>query len=254
MKQPVPAEIDALVLQFVEWLYRCRTIGYATQHSQMEAWVALEGLELFSSSGWSCWETVGFITGAPVHSKRKKGVEAGIKFPDLVCVRDGVALWWELKSMCSRSLHPKNAGGTFVRDVRALRAFMIDDTKLYLKEGRHSRYRPRDDRVSIESSGLRESLRDAKRHVGIALLFSPGDEQLKCPNQEEFPQPWRPREQVERISHQLTGLDGVRCISDSMKSSIEKVERHEQKCHDHCPVVSEVHPWPRCDGWLISMS
>lgn len=252
MTQSVLDHVEPLVLQFIEWLYQCRTIGYAFNHSQMEAWVALEALEFFASEGWACCETVGFITDAPVHSKRKRGADAAVKFPDLVCVLDDVCLRWELKAISRLALHPNNAIGMVERDVRALLGFRAQDTRDYVKNGSHPRYRPRNDARSLDASGLRKSLCKAKQHVGIVLLFLPGEDEVLHPYQEPR-QPWRPEGLAEDLAKRLDQLEARHAAENSAKRIQRGVVHDAREPLEHRHGTPTRHPLPRCRGWLVSM-
>jgi len=201
MPESVFERVTPHVYEFIARLYRSSAMPYAINHSQMEVWIALEGLEHFSHDGWSSWETMGFITRKPVWSKkkrRKKAAEHGIKFPDLVSVRSDLCLWWEFKAIGKRALHPDKSGGTFVRDVHALCELDWAETRSYL-EGNDSKGRSRDDTAWIKASKLGKAIVEAKEHVGVALIFAPGDETLSCCNldpRKQHEQQWSPAKRI----------------------------------------------------------
>ncbi len=218
----------AEVTAFVEALYRLPTIAYATNHSMMETWVALEGLQFFRGREWACWETLGFVTSKPVRTKDPKK-NFGIKFPDIVAVRNGLTLWFEFKGICRSALHTANLGGTLVDDALALAAFSGRETAKYLAKGTHPIARPRSDRTNIEASGLREYGLGRRANVGVVMLLAPGDDEVSCPAP-GGPQ-WRPADTIERLDGRL----GV--ISTSLGNI------------SGTPTSTR----PRCHVWLVPM-
>jgi hypothetical protein len=261
MSQSGFERVEPEVHQFIARLYESSAMRYAINHSQMEVWVALEGLEHFSHRGWSSWETMGFITGKAV--RPKDGTEHSIKFPDLICVRDDLCLWWEFKAIGTRTLHPKKAGGTFVKDVHALCEFNAKKTQEYLM-GQLSEARSRDDSSYIGASKLAEKICAAKEHLGLALIFAPGDDVLECRNPKAGERHWRPGErlaeladEVDTIKAKLRKPDAIVRIRESASSSSPNHETSEgaapsvgARSADGALVGSAM---PRWAGWLVSM-
>ena len=229
---------------FVEWLYESRTINYALNHGCMEYWVALEGLEYFASQGWSCWETVGLITSAPVHSKKKEK-PGGIKLPDLVCVRDGVSLWWEFKAVSRLALHPENAVGTLPKDVRALVEFERTLTLQYLAAGTLPLYRDRDDSANIDASGLKDALAGGE-NLGVALLFLPGDDQVSLSQGRT----WQPSEVVETIGAKIADICSTATSIPELPRGTPAPGPADTDAQRGSPSAAGR---PRCAGWLVPM-
>lgn len=225
----------ALVAGFLGHLYRLPTMSYALNHSQMEAWVALEGLEYFRTLGGTCWETVAFVTSDPVSRNNATAEGLGCKWPDLVCVVEGMSLWFEFKGISRLALRPEAAGGTLAKDVMALAGFRRDATARYLGSGR----RPtngRDDAGWIDASGLRDSL-GRRVNIGVALVFFPSDETIRCPRPPY--RMWSARHRVEKIEQAIVGSLGPRLLD--LRPSITSA------------VPSDGRALPECAGWLVEM-
>lgn len=255
MPQSAFEHVEPEVHQFIARLYESSAMRYAINHSQMEVWVALEGLEHFSHRGWSSWETMGFITGKAV--RPKKGTEHSIKFPDLICVRDDLCLWWEFKAIGTRTLRPDKSGGTFVKDVWALCEFDLKRTLEYLN-GDVSKARSRDDSAWIGASGLRRKIHAAKEHIGVALIFAPGDDVLDCRNPEVRERQWSPAKRIRDLRGEVAKIQAVGRIRE-----ISSVGTHSRNgpggalagdgsisgvgAPEECAV-------PQWAGWIVSMA
>lgn len=200
---------------------------------------------------------MGFITGQAV--RPKKGAAYSIKFPDLVSVRDDVCLWWEFKAVGSRTLHPGKAGGTFVKDVYALCGFSLEETSKYLKGqlGQLSKARSRDDSSYIGASKLGDKICSAKEHVGVALIFAPGEEALECSNPKATERHWWPAKRIDELRAELAASHAASCVREL--TSLDTPNRGQLRrvaldgrtsAGEGGSVEGAV---PRWAGWLVSM-
>jgi hypothetical protein len=199
------AHIVTEVVDFVEALYSRSTIHYALNHTQMESWIAIEGLEHFASRGWSCCETLGFITNAPVRPREDS--ELGIKFPDLVTAKGGVTLWWEFKAISTFLLHPKTAGGTFVGDMMALAGFDPKAMGTYIEDGSYQKARKNNDKRWIAASGLQKHCLAKSKNIGVALMFAPTGER-EVPGRPG--EGWSPAETLDRLAKAIEDKLGTK--------------------------------------------
>lgn len=158
----------------------------------------------------------------------------GFKLPDLVCVKEGLSLWWEFKAISPLALHPGAAGGTFVEDVRALAGFDRSKTLEYLRQGRLRGVRERDDSRNIKASNMGGSL-GASANVGIALLFEPDPPDGADQASKRF---------AEKLKEKLNPTpQGMTFPIESRVSSEVSVPRGS-------PLQATV---PRCHAWFVNM-
>lgn len=190
---------------------------------------------------------------------RRKGASQSIKFPDLISVRDDLCLWWEFKAIGTRTLHPKKAGGTFVKDVHALCAFDSTETIKYLA-GHPSKARSRDDGSYIAASKLGDKICAAKQHVGVALIFAPGKDELECCNPHAVQRRWRPAERLAELRKEIEGIKTELATGGAAERIWEIPSGGEVvggELRESTPGkgsgLVEGEPLPQWAGWMVSM-
>lgn len=246
------------VLALIERLYSRPTIDYGLNHSQFEAWIAIEALELFASRGWGCWETLAFVSRQPTRPQQHRRIEgvdprlieqgAGLKYPDLVTTKGKISIWWEFKTISYLTLSSNPAGGTFAKDVRAFLGYDSTATRLYIENEKC-----RDVRAII-ASRIREQMVAATRNFGVALCFLPPDSEVTRPTVGK--PPWRPAAVKQSIRDEVTkAANAAKGVIDISGRIAEKAIRP--------PVDSASTPGtrgsppqaraPECIGWIVPM-
>lgn len=254
-QEPQPPDVIKEVLALIERLYSRPTIDYGLNHSQFEAWIAIEALELFASRGWGCWETLAFVSMQPTRPQKHRKIQGvdskfidrggGLKYSDLVITNGTVSIWWEFKTVSYLTLNADPRGGTLVKDIAAFSACDSNATNRYIRDENC-----RDGRT-ISASKIREQLTAARCNVGVALCFLPSESEVACPA--NATRTWSPAKVKQEICKGVQ--DGVKRAIDISGEIAKKVVRP--------PVDSAPTPGPRgsppqarapeCIGWIVPM-